>query len=144
VVLALALLAAACGDDVSEASSGDATIAITEPGDGATVGTEFTVTVDPSVEIGEPDTGRNHVHLYYDGVRSDDPADYDIVYTTSFTVTRLDPGEHTIEAVIANADHSVTDVATEIAVTVSDDAPAGGSGDAGDEPTTSTSDGFDY
>ena len=48
------------------------------------------------------------------------PADYGIAYSDSFTVTRLDPGEHTIEAVLANADHSLTDVSTEITVTVSD------------------------
>jgi hypothetical protein len=144
-IAALALLAAACGDDGAVAASGgEQTLAITAPADGATVGTEFTVTLAPSDEIGEPDTGLHHVHLYYDGNRSEDPADYDIAYSTSFTVTRLDPGEHTIEAVLANADHSVTDVMTEIAVTVAEDGAADPGG-AGDEPaTTSTTDGIGY
>jgi hypothetical protein len=120
--LALALFAAGCGGGSSAASAESASIRITGPTDGATVARQFTLTLDPSIAIGEPSTGRHHVHLYYDGNRSSDQADYDISYDDSFTVTRLGPGRHTIDAVIANADHSLTDVDTAISVTVSDDA----------------------
>ena len=75
------------------------------------------------MDIGEPDTGLHHVHLYYDGNTAD--GEYDLVYEPRFTVDRLDPGEHTIEAVIANADHSLTDARTEITVTVGDAAGGG-------------------
>ena len=87
------------------------------------MGAEFDVEVDTSVDIGEPDTGLHHVHLYYDGNTAD--GEYDLVYEPEFTVDRLDPGEHTIEAVIANADHSLTDARTEVTVTVGDAAGGG-------------------
>jgi hypothetical protein len=126
------LVAAGCGDDddtTSAASGGDEmSVTITEPSDGSEVGSPFDVQVDTSVPIGEPDTGRHHVHLYYDGNTAD--GEYDLVYDESFTIDRLDPGEHTIEAVIANADHSLTDAREEITVMVGE-----GGSDATDADT---------
>ena len=136
LAVALALLVAACGSS-SASPGGPATIRITAPTDGATVERQFTVMLDPSVPIGEPSTGRHHVHLYYDGNRSTNTANYDIAYTDSFTVTRLAPGQHTIEAVIANADHSVTDAHTQITVMVSNSS-------AGNPPAATTSSGYGY
>jgi len=142
---ALALLAAACSDDDNTVAgdpaaqtgggsdsggggggAGDMTISIAGPADGATVEPGFQVEVDPSVDVGEPDTGLHHVHLYYDGNQSD--GEYDIVYSVDepWTVDRdLSPGEHTIEAFIANADHSLTDASDEITVTVGEGAGGG-------------------
>jgi hypothetical protein len=141
------LVAAGCGgdDDTTAAGSaggtgGDLTISVAEPTDGAEVGTPFDLTVETSVPIGEPDTGRHHVHLYYDGNTQD--GEYDLVYDPTFTVDRaLDPGEHTIEAVIANADHSLTDARQEIAVTVGDGAT--GAGDADDDTDSDPDDDTD-
>jgi hypothetical protein len=112
-------------------------IAIDEPADGADVAGEFAVKLTPSVEVGEPETGLHHIHLYYDG--DTDEGDYDIVYGDSTTVTRqLEPGEHTIEAVIANADHSLTDAQASISVNVTGAA-------AGGTPTATTAPSFyDY
>ena len=135
---ALALLAAACSDDDDTVTGGgdsggggggdgDMTISIADPADGATVEPGFQVEVDPSVDVGEPDTGLHHVHLYYDGNESD--GEYDIVYSADepWTVDRdLSPGEHTIEAFIANADHSLTDASDEITVSVGEGAGGGG------------------
>jgi hypothetical protein len=104
------------------------TISIADPTDGAEVGRSFDLTVESSVPLGEPDTGRHHVHLYYDGNTAE--GDYDIVYGTTATVDRLDAGEHTIEAVIANPDHSTTDARDEITVTVGDEAGTSGNGGA--------------
>jgi hypothetical protein len=152
----LALTALACSDDDDTATSGggngdgggsgDMTVQIADPTDGAEVGRSFDLTVDSSVPLGETDTGRHHVHLYYDGNTAE--GEYDIVYGTTATVDRLDPGEHTIEAVIANPDHSTTDASDEITVTVGEDAGAsdggsGGGGDGGsggDATTTTTED----
>ncbi|MGH9229940.1 MAG: hypothetical protein ACRD07_14660 [Acidimicrobiales bacterium] len=140
----LALLTAACsgddddtvaGDPAAEPAGGDSgsggdgemTISITGPADGAAVEPGFQVEVDPSVDVGEPDTGLHHVHLYYDGNQSD--GEYDIVYGADepWTVDRdLSPGEHTIEAFIANADHSLTDASDEITVMVGEGAGGGG------------------
>ncbi|MGH9287753.1 MAG: hypothetical protein ACRD0V_05580 [Acidimicrobiales bacterium] len=133
---ALALLAAACsgdddtvtgGDSGGGGGDGDMTISIADPADGATVEPGFQVEVDPSVDVGEPDTGLHHVHLYYDGNQSD--GEYDIVYSVDepWTVDRdLSPGEHSIEAFIANADHSLTDASDEITVSVGEGAGGGG------------------
>jgi hypothetical protein len=150
LLAAFALVAVACGEDDdsgggTEPASGAAptdtgaggaggalSIAIDEPSDGADVTGEFTVRMTPSVEVGEPETGLHHIHLYYDG--DTDEGDYDIVYGDTTTVTRpLDPGQHTIEAVIANADHSLTDARTAITVNVTESAP-GGTGTATTAP----------
>jgi hypothetical protein len=155
VAAAAILLAAGCGDDDDDTTAaaggsggggggggGDMTIDIVEPADGTAVGSSFDVEVDPSVDIGEPDTGLHHVHLYYDGNTAE--GEYDILYEPHFTVDRLDPGEHTIEAVIANADHSLTDSRTEITVTVGD-AAGGGTGTTTDATTdTTASSGYGY
>jgi hypothetical protein len=137
---ALVLVAAACGDDDGNGSadagsggeSGDeTTISVTEPTDDAEVRTPFEVEIDTDVEVGEPDTGLHHLHLYYDGDTQE--GDYDVVYEPSFTVDRdLGPGEHTIEAVVANADHSLTDARDEVTVTVGDAASGAGGGDDDD------------
>src|ERR687898_294374 len=139
---ALALVGAACSDDDdttetgAEADTGggggEVAITIATPADGAEVGDSFDVELESDTEFGEPDTGLHHVHLYYD-----------ILYGNSFTVERdLDPGEHTIEAVIANADHSLTEASDEVTVTVGDDADGGGGG-GGDTTTTTDADGDD-
>jgi hypothetical protein len=142
----LALTALACGDDDTATSavgsesgdgSGEMTISIADPAEDTQVGRSFDVTVESSVPLGEPDTGRHHVHLYYDGNTAE--GDYDIVYGTTATVDRLDAGEHTIEAVIANPDHSTTDARDEITVTVGDEAGTSGDGD-GDATTSTTAD----
>lgn len=159
LAVVLAAAAAACGDDgnTTEADAGgsggsdDLAISVTEPADGAEVGNPFDVAVDTSVDLGEPDTGLHHVHLYYDG--NTDEGDYDLVYGPTFTVDRtLDPGEHTIEAVIANADHSLTDARDEITVMVGEaGAGAGSGGGTPDQPddndattTTDAGDPYDY
>jgi hypothetical protein len=113
-------------DNGAAGASGGLSIDIDEPADGADVSGEFAVNLTPSVEVGEPETGLHHIHLYYDG--DTDEGEYDMVFGDSTTVTRqLEPGEHTIEAVIVNADHSLTDARTSITVNVTGSA-AGGSG----------------
>jgi hypothetical protein len=137
---ALVLVAAACGDDDGNGSAdagsggesgGETTISVTEPADAAEVRTPFEVEVDTDEELGEPDTGLHHLHLYYDGNTQE--GDYDVVYEPTFRVDRdLGPGEHTIEAVVANADHSLTDARDEVTVTVGDAASGAGGGDDDD------------
>jgi hypothetical protein len=102
---------------------------VVTPADGATVARSFEVEVRSNVPFGTPSTGRHHLHLYYDGVKSE--GDYDIVYDTSATATRLSPGRHTVEAEIANPDHSGTGVFKRFTVTV-------GTADAAPAPTPDT------
>jgi hypothetical protein len=134
VAAALVLLAAACGSDYGT-SSGDSahSVSITSPANGAQVGESFDVHLALNFPIGDPDTGRDHVHLYYDGNTTE--GEYGIAYSDTFTVTGLSPGMHTIQAVIAHADHSATSTRSEpITVEVSDGQPS--SGGAGGTPST--------
>jgi hypothetical protein len=119
----LALIVAACGPGAGAAGSGaaadagGATIGVAAPADGAEVSIPFDVTLESSVPLGPPESGSQHAHLYFD--TGTDAADYDIVYGTSWQVTRpLTPGEHTITAALANPDHSLAGPTTTFTVTV--------------------------
>ena len=121
----VAMVAVACSEAVG-GNAGEETISIASPADGATVSVPFDVQLESSVPIGEPETGNHHAHLYFDS--DTNAADYDIVYGTTWQVTRdLGPGEHTIIVALANPDHSLAGPTQEIHVTV---ARAGGDGGA--------------
>lgn len=130
---AVALLAAACGeggglgDDGAAGGGGEGmTIGIASPADGADVTQPFTLKVTTSVPLDDPETGRHHVHVWFDGQE----ADYKINYTDTFQVEGLAPGEHVITAALANADHSLAGPKSEVTVAV-------GGGDGGQTATTS-------
>ena len=106
-------------------------IHVTSPKRGAVVPRTFTVRIATNVAIGPPDTGRHHIHLYWDGQRAE--GKYDIVYKKTFKKKGLSPGVHHLDAVIANADHSTTSTHEKLDVTVSNNAARAGSG-----PTSTT------
>ena len=126
---AVALLAAACGgggglggygDDGTAAAGGAGmTIGIVSPAAGAEVTQPFTLKVSSGEPLGDPGTGRHHVHVWFDGKE----ADYKINYTDTFRVEGLPAGEHVITAALANADHSLAGPRSQVTVTV-----AGGDG----------------
>jgi hypothetical protein len=120
-VVVLAIFASACAG-ASAAGGGGTTLRISAPGNGAKVTEPFTIKLDSSVPLGDPSTGRNHVHFCFDG--ADCNAEYKLTYGDSFQVTDLAPGMHTIEASLRNADHSDAGVHTMITVNVTG---AGGS-----------------
>ena len=141
-----AAVIAGCGEDSdssdgsggSEPAAGGAlSVSIDAPADGAEVPGEFQVDLSPSVDVGEPDTGLHHVHLFYDGKTAE--GEYDMVFGPTATVTELAPGQHTIEAVIVNADHSLTDARAEITVNVT-----GGGTPGTQAPTTDENDRYGY
>jgi hypothetical protein len=105
-------------------------IRVVQPRDHAPVAPNFTVRIRTNVAIGEPDTGRHHIHLYWDGER--DEGRYDIVYAKTFRKKGLAPGRHRLDAVIANADHSTTDAHQTLIVTVEKQGAA-----TGNTPTSS-------
>jgi hypothetical protein len=130
---AVALLAAACGEggglggDGGGAAGGDGmTIGIATPSDGAEVTQPFTLKVTSSEPLGDPETGRHHVHVWFDGQE----ADYKINYTDTFQAEGLPAGEHVITAALANADHSLAGPRSEVTVTIA-------GGDGGQTATTS-------
>lgn len=129
----LVLLAAACGGGDGEAGGGDELeVTIESPSDGEQVSVPFTLDLSSSVELGPPDSGDHHVHVYYDG----DEEDYAVVESDSYEVAGLSPGEHTINVSLRNADHSAAGAETEIAVTV-----VGGGAPGSDEDKDG---GYDY
>lgn len=100
-------------------SSGDLTLGIAGPADGAEVSIPFEVTLASNVVLGAPESGNHHVHLYFD--TGTDSSDYDLVYGPSVQVTReLAPGEHTIIASLRNADHSDAGPSQTITVVIED------------------------
>jgi hypothetical protein len=114
---AVALLAAACGGSGGAASGGGGgmTLAIATPANGASVTDPFTLKVTSSVPLGKPDTGRHHVHIWFDGKQ----ADYKINYSDTFKVDALPAGRHVITAALANADHSLAGPKSQVTVSVS-------------------------
>lgn len=129
----VALLAAGCGGaddsggDGGAASAGGMTLEITAPKDGATVEVPFTVDLSSSEELGTTESGKHHVHVFFDG----DDSEYQVVESDSVEITDLPAGEHEIDASLRNADHSPAGVETSIIVTVGDGGTGGTGG--GDE-----------
>ena len=99
------------------------------------------MTFDSNVPLDDPSTGEHHVHLCLDGADCDVESEYSLVYGDTFEITDLEPGEHTIEASLRNADHTDAGPSDEITVIV------GGGGTGSDPDTGSGGDndgGFDY
>ena len=115
-IAAIALAVAACGSGTDETAgaSGEAKVTITSPSDGDTVDIPFMLEWDSTVPLGEPDTGKDHVHVYVDGQTND----YTVVGGNEFQVKDLSPGEHTVEISLQHADHSPVGPTSEISVTV--------------------------
>lgn len=131
-VLAAGMLAG-CGSESSAGSgsgSDSPSLSITSPSEGDTVGSSFTVNWQSNVDLGEPDTGKDHVHVFVDGNSND----YTVVGGDSFEVTGLSDGQHTVDVTLQNADHSPAGAEDQIDVMVSgsgsqspsDDSSSGG------------------
>lgn len=134
LLLVLAVAACGIGAQAGAGNAGGATIGVAAPADGAQVSVPFGVQLESSVPLGEPETGNHHAHLYFD--TDTDSGDYDILYGTSWQVTRsLAPGTHTITVALANPDHSLAGPTQSITITVGG-GPGGGSDPA---PTPSAS-----
>lgn len=118
------------GDQTDQSGGGGGmTLEITSPADGATVETPFTVELKSSEELGAPDTGKDHVHVFFDG----DDQEYQVVEGNSVEITDLPAGDHEIDASLRNADHSAAGVETQVNVTVGSGGSTGDStGDSGE------------
>jgi hypothetical protein len=117
VVLLAPLILAACANASTEAAGGDdLSLQISSPSDGASVSEPFTIEVEASVPLDDPDTGEHHVHLCFDGQSCDQ--EYQLVYGNTFEISGLSAGEHTIEASLRNADHSAAGPTDSITVTI--------------------------
>ncbi|MQA02352.1 MAG: hypothetical protein GEV07_06360 [Streptosporangiales bacterium] len=130
-ILATVVLAAACGGS-GNGSDGGGKLRITSPSDGASVGQPFTLKFDAG-DIGPPDSGKNHVHVFIDGEEDD----YTVVTKGSFVVKGLSNGDHTITVTKQRADHSPTGAEAEIDVNVT-------GGDKRDDDTDDDGGGYGY
>jgi hypothetical protein len=125
---ALAAGLAGCGADGTAAvgAGGDAlSVAVSKPAPNATVIVPFTVTVATSVPLGTTDTGRHHVHIWFD----DHANDYRVVEAPTVEITDLAAGQHVMHVSLRNANHTPAGVETQLPITVggapANPAPAG-------------------
>ena len=133
--LGVVLLLAACGESGGDAAAGEdgTTLEIVSPEAGAEIDLPFTVELESSEELGPPEEGVHHVHVYFDG----NDSEYEIVEAETWDVTTIEApaGEHTLHASLRNADHSAAGAETKIMVEVGGGSgsqpPTGGGGGGG-------------
>jgi hypothetical protein len=120
----------ACGNN---SQAGGMSVAIASPAKDAKVSVPFTVQVDAGVPLGPTDSGKHHVHLWFDN----DANNYAVVESNTVDIKpglkalsgktlQLSPGEHTIHVSLRNANHSAAGAETEIKVDVTGSGPATG------------------
>lgn len=120
-------------DGSEDESEGEASVTITEPAGGDTVGTEFTVSVDvENYDIRDPNDGdgvrddAGHAHVLVDvdpydegeGIPFEDQHFHYSDGQLSDTITVEEPGEYEITAQLGNDAHMATDIHDTITVTV--------------------------
>jgi hypothetical protein len=144
VLSALLLLAAGCGGDSGDSgdsgsggSGGGLSLRIVEPTEGAQVSTPFTIKVEAGVPLGTTESGKHHIHVWFD----DNANDYQVVESDQVEIDsgKLAPGEHVIHASLRNANHSAAGAEVEQAVTVTG---AGGPAPASPDQTDSGTYGY--
>lgn len=136
LLLVIGMLAvAACGSAGANSES-PAKLTITSPADGSTVPLPINLSFTSNVPLGPPDSGMDHVHVFTDGHTDD----YTVVPTTTFQITSLSPGRHTIGVTLQHADHSPAGAKAQVTVVVSGIAPGGAT--PGSSPTSDP--GYDY
>lgn len=134
-VVAAMTVVTACSDDGDggdDSGNGDGGLSVTimQPASGDTVSLPFTLEVDSSEELGTTASGLHHVHIFFDG----DDSNYEVIEdgnqvareitAESPAVAGLQPGEHTLNISLRNADHSAAGAEAEVAIVVEN--PAGG------------------
>lgn len=129
IAAAVVLLAgcAATAPQTAPAGGGAKTLTVTAPADGADVAAPFDLEFTSNEEIGPPESGKHHVHVFVDG-KTDD---YTVVTSSPFKIEGLAPGMHTVGVTLQFADHSPAGAAAEIKVNVTGSAPATSSGGPG-------------
>ncbi|MDQ7908329.1 hypothetical protein RB614_27760 [Phytohabitans sp. ZYX-F-186] len=127
LLLAAGGLAACGGDEGTDSggsgSGGGMTLTVLEPAAGADVAVPFTVKVDSSVPLGPSESGRHHVHIWFDG----DEENYLIVESDTTQVAAAPTGEHVMHVSLRNANHSAAGVeaTTRLVVAEGGDMPSG-------------------
>jgi hypothetical protein len=116
LLLAVVLSLAACRDvgTAGGAGGGEMSLSIQEPEDGAEVSGKVNLAVSvEGTEIGPPDSGAMHIHVYVD-----DSDDYDVVSSAESFVS-VPNGDHSLRVVLAQPNHEETQVSDEVTFSVS-------------------------
>lgn len=118
----------ACGGDRSAGgdgggSGGGLALTVLEPAAGAEVTVPFPVKVDSSVPLGPTESGRHHVHIWFDG----DEDNYLMVESDTAQVSAAPTGKHVMHVSLRNANHSAAGVeaTTSVVVGEGDSMPGG-------------------
>jgi hypothetical protein len=104
----------------SGGGSGKMTVTVTQPTQGTTVTLPFKVTVASSVPLGDPNSGKHHVHIWFDNNTND----YVMAFSTTATLTKAPTGSHVMHVSLRNADHSAAGADTQVTLMIN----AAGSG----------------
>ncbi|WP_335991344.1 Ig-like domain-containing protein [Glycomyces sp. MUSA5-2] len=125
-----ALILAGCGG--TDPGGDGPSVSIEQPAEGDELTAPFTVVVESSEELGTTESGNHHVHLYFDGndgtyevIESGNGEEYE-VSADSPVLEGLEPGEHTLNVSLRNADHSAAGAEDEVTVTIGDGTGGGG------------------
>ena len=108
-------------------------VAIASPAKDSKVTVPFTVKVDAGVPLGPTQSGKHHVHLWFDN----DANNYAVVESNTVDIKpglkalsgkmlQVSPGEHTIHVSLRNANHSAAGAEAETKVDVTGSGPATG------------------
>jgi hypothetical protein len=125
VLCPVLLVIASCAEEQPTGGGGtEVSITMESPTDGEQVASPVELQLSVSgVEIGPPDTGLMHFHVYVG-----DAADYQVLTSLSGEVP-APRGQHTFRIVLAEPNHTETNVSTTVSVDVtSGPADAGGGG----------------
>lgn len=128
-VLVLAAAGCGTGDDTADVAApaddgaGEFSVEILEPSDGAELSLPFTIELNASTDLGPPDSGLHHVHVFVDG----DMGNFEIVDSVTWEITAdspimagVEPGERVLNVSLHTAGHEPVGASDEVTVTLTD------------------------
>ncbi|NUR28193.1 MAG: hypothetical protein HOV83_20520 [Catenulispora sp.] len=110
----IALLAATTQAACGKGSGSDETLTVLEPIAGSIVSVPFTLHLNSSALLGDPASGRHHVHAYFD----DQTKNYLLVDSDNSVINKAPAGKHTLHLLLRKADHSSAGVEVTVELTI--------------------------
>jgi hypothetical protein len=139
LVAGLALVTVACGDDsdtsdvAAPEGDGEFTLEIVSPSDGAEVGLPFTIELSTNAELGPPDSGLQHAHVFVDG----DMSNFEIIDSEAWEIDADSPilagveaGERVLNVTLHTANHEPLGAEHEVTIQLTE----GGESEEGRDP----------
>lgn len=129
VAAALALGLSACGGDdegdvaATDDTDTDFTVEIDSPAEDAEVGLPFTIELTTNAELGPPESGLHHAHVFFDG----DMDNFEIVDAETWEIAADSPiaagietGERVLNVTLHTANHEPVGAQDEITIQLTD------------------------